>query len=65
MSHSYTPHCDCQRCTREAGRRAAQAASDPRRVPKLRRTAPASRGASRAEQHGRYVDCGPGAWDDR
>jgi hypothetical protein len=22
-------------------------------------------GASREEQHGRYLDCGPGAWDDR
>lgn len=21
--------------------------------------------ASRAEQHARYLDCGPGAWDDR
>lgn len=24
-----------------------------------------SRNASREEQHGRYIDCGPGAWDDR
>jgi hypothetical protein len=25
-----------------------------------------SRGkATKAEQHGRYLDCGPGAWDDR
>jgi hypothetical protein len=23
------------------------------------------RQASREEQHGRYLDCGPGAWDDR
>lgn len=30
-----------------------------------RRVSVASRVASREEQHGRYLDCGPGAWDDR
>jgi hypothetical protein len=25
----------------------------------------AERHASREEQHARYIDCGPGAWDDR
>jgi len=24
-----------------------------------------AQGASREEQHARYIDCGPGAWDDR
>ena len=31
---------------------------DPEREPKRRV-------ASREEQHGRYLDCGPAAWDDR
>lgn len=26
---------------------------------------PATEHASREEQHGRYLDCGPQAWDDR
>lgn len=26
---------------------------------------PRSKHASRAEQRGRYIDCGPQAWDDR
>ena len=34
----------------------------PRKAPKRRRVV---REASREEQHGRYLDCGPGAWDDR
>jgi len=30
-----------------------------------RRHRPNTRRASRAEQHARYIDCGPQAWDDR
>lgn len=30
-----------------------------------RKPARSSRTASRAEQNARYIDCGPGAWDDR
>lgn len=34
-------------------------------VPKPKRPRRPRRVASREEQHGRYIDCGPGAWDDR
>ena len=41
----------------------------PERVREMRRVAraanPKRRFASRDEQHARYLDCGPGAWDDR
>lgn len=30
-----------------------------------KRKYPIRRFASRAEQHGRYIDCGPSNWDDR
>ncbi len=33
----------------------------PSKVKRVRR----SRVASREEQYGRYIDCGPAAWDDR
>ena len=40
-----------------------RAANAPAPAPRRRR---ASREfASRDEQHGRYLDCGPAAWDDR
>lgn len=60
--HSYLIGCTCERCTREATRRAAQAASDPR---PRQHTRARSRVASRAEQHARYIDCGYQAWDDK
>lgn len=66
MSHPYNAAagCDCMRCTRERARRAAQsAAALDKQLPKQRRTR--ERVASRAEQHARYIDCGPAAWDDR
>ena len=67
MSHPYdkAAHCQCARCTKERARRAAQSAvSAPK--PKLRSPKRAAiKEASREEQHGRYIDCGPGAWDDR
>ena len=67
MSHPYKPICDCSRCIRERNRRAEQSAADPRKqhynAPKPRRAR--ERRATREEQHARYIDCGPGAWDDR
>lgn len=34
-------------------------------APKRRLIRTAERRASRAEQHGRYIDSGPSAWDDK
>jgi hypothetical protein len=34
-------------------------------LPKPKRQTRKPRHASRAEQHARYLDCGPLAWDDR
>lgn len=34
-------------------------------LPRLTAQPRRGRHASRAEQHARYIDCGPGAWDDR
>ena len=61
MKHSFNPACTCPRCTREAGRRSAQAQAQ---APKRSRR-PARRHASNAEQYGRYLDAGPQAWDDQ
>ena len=70
MSHSFNPSCDCKRCVKEKARRTAQSQNDPRRMAsafkklKTRKT-PREKIASREEQHARYIDCGPAAWDDR
>ena len=63
MSHPYDNACDCKRCIKETARRAVQSAADPRNKPQ-RRAAP-RRHASKEEQYGRYLDCGPSAWDDK
>ena len=70
MSHAYSITCECHRCVREKARRDLQRANaianDPRDIPVTRRSRPhIGRHATRAEQHGRYIDCGPQAWDDR
>jgi len=65
MSHAYTISCDCKHCAREQTRRAAQSAVDPRNTIKPKRQAARRRHASKEEQYGRYLDCGPDAWDDR
>ena len=68
MSHKYIDTCDCKRCAKEKARRAAQSAKDPRTARKMKlfiRVRKNSRHASKDEQHGRYLDAGPGAWDDR
>jgi len=64
--HAYTVGCTCARCVKEAARRSAQSAANPPRfaAPKQRRRSHGERYASRAEQHGRYLDSGHGAWDD-
>lgn len=73
MSHPFDKlsGCTCDRCTRERARRAAQAASKPmwaavdkQRAAGIRFVAP-KRTATRKQQHATYLDCGPGAWDDR
>lgn len=63
MKHAYVTTCDCKRCIKEKARRKLQAANDSRNKPKRHR--PQRRYASKAEQYGRYLDCGPSAWDDR
>jgi hypothetical protein len=74
MSHPYDrdANCQCERCVRERARRAAQSAAHTTyghaaiKVSTFkRRQRAASRVASRAEQHARYIDCGPQNWDDR
>jgi hypothetical protein len=71
MSHSYdkTANCQCARCVKERARRAAQSASTTARyelgIDHLRKPKRRQRVATREEQHARYIDCGPGAWDDR
>lgn len=72
MSHPYdkAADCHCPRCERERARRDMQrahaVADDPRGQPVTRRQkVPVPRHATRAEQHARYIDCGPQAWDDR
>lgn len=66
MSHPYdkTANCECTRCVKERTRRAAQSAANAQPKP-VRYRAPRERVASREEQHARYIDCGPQAWDDR
>lgn len=46
---------------KHAERVAAERAARPAKGKRVRR----ERHASREEQHGRYLDCGPAAWDDR
>lgn len=68
MSHPYdkTANCQCERCTKERLRRLGQAVNSQLSVAKVRTPKPAAlKQASREEQHARYIDCGPGAWDDR
>lgn len=57
--------CYCDRCIKERLRRATQSALDPRNNPHPKRATRRGRAASRADQHARYIDCGPQAWDDR
>lgn len=68
MSHPYdkAANCFCDRCERERARRAEQRASAVHNArPVARRARSSPQVASRAEQHARYIDCGPAAWDDR
>lgn len=48
-----------QHAERVAAERSALAAKMPKRHRRRNLY------ASREEQHARYIDCGPGAWDDR
>lgn len=70
MSHPFDKlaNCQCARCVKERLRRAHQSADSAasqifKRPIRVARVKP--RVASREEQHARYIDCGPGAWDDR
>jgi hypothetical protein len=67
MKHAFEPTCTCAKCVKEAARRAAQRATAP--APAMPWSGHPKQGrrhtASRAEQYGRYLDCGPAAWDDR
>lgn len=75
MKHPYDRNSDCQcnRCVKERARRAEQtavsnasAAAYRIRARRSRHCAViADRVATREEQHARYIDCGPQAWDDR
>lgn len=55
--HDYNATCMCYRCK---GVR-----NSPSFVAVRRRRAVKEKVATRDEQHARYIDCGPGAWDDR
>lgn len=65
MSHPYDKgaNCQCTRCTKERARRFMQAPVKAQGPAERKRGL--RRNASKAEQHARYIDCGPGAWDDR
>ena len=63
MSHSFVIDCECRRCQKERDRRQRQSLAN--RPPPRRQRARRERVASREEQHTRYIDCGPQAWDDR
>lgn len=56
--HEYNPECQCYKCK---GIRNNPQVNHHR--PKHRQSKP--RHASREEQHARYLDSGPSAWDDR
>lgn len=64
LRHAYLLGCACARCVKERARRDAQGAqtADHKRQRRYKR---AETRASREEQHGRYIDTGPQAWDDR
>jgi hypothetical protein len=69
--HSYIIDCDCKRCAKERTRRTVQSNLHGKPREQALYNAIFSRNtrkpckASRAEQHARYIDCGPAAWDDR
>jgi len=71
MKHPFNPEhrADCTRCSNERARREREAeayrAAHPEAPARGRKRPATPRNASRAEQHARYLDCGPGAWDDR
>lgn len=57
--HDYDTGCQCYRCKGIRNSPTVKAAN------KRRKGIRASVYASRAEQHGRYLDSGPQNWDDR
>lgn len=64
MKHDYDPSCLCYRCKgiRNSPNFVSPGATgNPRKRKPYRKL----KVASREEQHGRYLDCGPQAWDDR
>jgi len=66
MKHPYDSSCACKRCTREKARRAnEQRPVNAAPVMPWSGRKRSRRYASRVEQYGRYIDCGPAAWDDR
>ena len=58
MKHDYKADCQCYRC--KGIRNDPRTKRQARRVRKLR-----DRSASKAERHGRYLDCGPQNWDEK
>lgn len=65
--HPYSHNCLCDRCVKEFGRRARQSAREDAQANRaiMRGRARAERYAPRSEQYARYIDCGPGGWDDQ
>jgi hypothetical protein len=58
--HDYDRNCQCYRC------KGIRNAPGRKQVGKYHSVSKrAERKATRAEQHARYLDCGPQAWDDR
>lgn len=67
MSHPFDKraNCTCGRCTRERARRAAQTTLQCAPLSLVIAADKRARAATRKQQQAAYLDCGPGAWDDR
>lgn len=67
MTHSKTefPDMSMRERNRVAFEARKQAEREAREAAKPKRRSRRSDVASREEQHGRYIDCGPLAWDDK
>jgi hypothetical protein len=60
--HDYQLDCQCYRCK---GIRSSPGHKSKAKRGLLTKKPVSERKASRSEQHARYLDCGPGNWDDR
>lgn len=63
MKHDYKNDCQCYRCKGIRNNPSPPRALIMPRKARVNKLKP--RIATRAEQHARYIDCGPSNWDDR